>query len=470
MSSEVTLKTLGAHGGKWRRYPAYRDSEVGRIGEVPERWSLKRMDAFTSVSKHPISAELLSGQEVFHYSIPIVQEKGTGQLEDGGDIESNKTLITEQVLLVSKLNPRKGTIALASPQKAITVCSGEFVPLVPRKCVPKYLEYVYCSEYVRQLLSSRVESVTKSHQRVNPIEIYNMFWSWPSLPEQRAIASFLGRETGRIDTLIEKKERQVELLQEKRAALISHAVTKGLDPDVKMKDSGMEWLGEVPEDWKLKRIKQIASKIGSGKTPKGGSEVYSESGVTFLRSQNIHFDGLRLDDVVFIKESIDEEMFSTRVFSNDVLLNIIGEGDLKPYYKNLAKQLKIAEQVCFAENVDNNKLVNYYNYCDVVVLPSINKGEAFGLVLLEAMACAKPVIASNLPGVRGVFKKGKHGLLVQPDNVDDLANKVKAILSDKNLARKMGQAGKELVKKKYTWEKVGKRLNSIYYYVKYTPK
>ena len=155
---------------------------------------------------------------------------------------------------------------------------------------------------------------------------------------------------------------------------------------------------------------------------------------------------------------------------DDVLLNIIGEGDLKPYYKNLAKQLKIAEQVCFTENVDNNKLVNYYNYCDVVVLPSINKGEAFGLVLLEAMACAKPVIASNLPGVRGVFKKGKHGLLAQPDNVDDLANKVKAILSDKNLARKMGQAGKELVKKKYTWEKVGKRLNSIYYYVKYTPK
>lgn len=155
---------------------------------------------------------------------------------------------------------------------------------------------------------------------------------------------------------------------------------------------------------------------------------------------------------------------------DDVLLNVVGEGGLKPYYKKLAKQLRIGEWVHFAENVDNNKLVDYYNYCNVVVLPSVNQGEAFGLVLLEAMACAKPVIASNLPGVRSVFKKGKHGLLVQPDNVDDLVNKLKAILSDKNLARKMGQAGRELVEKKYTWEKVGKRLNLIYHYVKYTPK
>ena len=154
----------------------------------------------------------------------------------------------------------------------------------------------------------------------------------------------------------------------------------------------------------------------------------------------------------------------------DVLLNIIGEGGLKPYYKNLARELCIDKQVNFIENANNNKLVDYYNYCDAVVLPSINQGEAFGLVLLEAMACAKPIIASNLPGVRSVFKNGKHGLLAQPDNVDDLVDKLKIILSDKELARKMGQYGRELAESKYTWDKVGKRLNEIYYFVKYTPK
>lgn len=81
----------------------------------------------------------------------------------------------------------------------------------------------------------------------------------PSLPEQRAIAAFLDRETGRIDRLIGKQERMIELLKEKRQAVISHAVTKGLNPDAPMKDSGVEWLGEIPDGWKVKRLKYLSS-------------------------------------------------------------------------------------------------------------------------------------------------------------------------------------------------------------------
>ena len=80
----------------------------------------------------------------------------------------------------------------------------------------------------------------------------------PPVEEQRAIAAFLDRETGRIDALMEKKQRQIELLQEKRAALISHAVTKGLDPTVPMKDSGVEWLGQIPMHWEVKKVKFLA--------------------------------------------------------------------------------------------------------------------------------------------------------------------------------------------------------------------
>jgi type I restriction enzyme S subunit len=90
------------------------------------------------------------------------------------------------------------------------------------------------------------------------------------------------------------------------------------------KDSGVEWLGEIPAHWEVKRLKWVVSQIGSGKTPKGGSQIYSSSGVIFLRSQNIHFDGLRLEDVVYIDDVIDKEMASTRVMPQDVLLNITG--------------------------------------------------------------------------------------------------------------------------------------------------
>ncbi|MDP2736563.1 MAG: glycosyltransferase family 4 protein [bacterium] len=154
---------------------------------------------------------------------------------------------------------------------------------------------------------------------------------------------------------------------------------------------------------------------------------------------------------------------------SSTILKVVGRGDLLLYYKDCVRNLGLGENVKFYENVDNSKLVDFYNYSDCLVLPSINTAEAFGLVLLEAMACSTPVVASNLPGVRSVFKNGREGLLVQPGDVNDLANKIMTILGDKKLAERMGRAGRELVENKYTWDQVGKRLDSIYHYVQYTP-
>jgi type I restriction enzyme, S subunit len=99
---------------------------------------------------------------------------------------------------------------------------------------------------------------------------------------------------------------------------------KTLKPYPEYKPSGVEWLGEIPEHWEVVRLKWLVSKIGSGKTPRGGAQIYADSGVLFLRSQNVHFDGLRLDDAVFIDNTIDADMVTTRVRSGDVLLNITG--------------------------------------------------------------------------------------------------------------------------------------------------
>lgn len=155
---------------------------------------------------------------------------------------------------------------------------------------------------------------------------------------------------------------------------------------------------------------------------------------------------------------------------SSAILKVVGRGNLLLYYKNCVRDLGLEKSVKFYENVGNSKLVDFYNYSDCLVLPSINKGEAFGLVLLEAMACSRPVITSNLPGVRSVFKNGREGLIARPGDINDLANKIKTILSDKKLAEKMGLAGRKLVENKYTWGKVGKRLDTIYNYVKYSPK
>ncbi len=154
----------------------------------------------------------------------------------------------------------------------------------------------------------------------------------------------------------------------------------------------------------------------------------------------------------------------------EATLTIVGRGDLEDVYRRMVENLGLTAKVAFVNNVSDDDLVNYYSRSCLLVLPSINQSEAFGLVLLEAMACGKPVVASNLPGVRSVFRKGQHGLRVQPGDVKDLSDKIIYLLSNKTLATKMGLAAKELVVKKYSWSVAGAKLNEIYYRVRYSPK
>jgi len=142
-------------------------------------------------------------------------------------------------------------------------------------------------------------------------------------------------------------------------------------------------------------------------------------------------------------------------------LQIIGSGDLKPYYEKMVKNLGVANNVKFIGSVSFDDLAKYYRQADLFVLPSVTKGEAFGLVLLEAMASGTPVIASNLPGVRNVFQDGIQGYLIKPGDADDLAKKMEKILTDKDLREKMGKAGRRLVEEKYDWEKFGNGLERI---------
>ncbi len=143
-------------------------------------------------------------------------------------------------------------------------------------------------------------------------------------------------------------------------------------------------------------------------------------------------------------------------------LNIVGDGDLRPQYEKQAQELGIGQEVNFAGKVNDEQLVRHYQEANVLVLPSINKNEAFGLVLLEAMACSTPVIASNLPGVRSVFQDGIQGLLVESGDADDLKNKIKQIFKNNEKRKQMGLAGRKLVEEKYSWERVGEKLDLLY--------
>ena len=125
-----------------------------------------------------------------------------------------------------------------------------------------------------------------------------------------------------------------------------------------MKDSGIKWIGEIPKHWKLSKIKWITKKIGSGITPRGGSQIYTKEGVKLLRSQNIHFDGLHLENVVYIDKDIDESMSNSRTKKNDVLFNITGGSIGRCCLINNDETMNVNQHVCIIR--PNKKEIDPY--------------------------------------------------------------------------------------------------------------
>lgn len=148
---------------------------------------------------------------------------------------------------------------------------------------------------------------------------------------------------------------------------------------------------------------------------------------------------------------------------SEVKLIVGGEGNLKGEYMKLAKSLKLDKQIDFMGFIKQEELVKYYNRCDVLVLPSISsKQEGFGVVLLEAMACAKPVVTTNITGLAEEIKEAQAGIVIEPKNVNSLSEAIVEILRDQNSAQAMGRRARQLVEKEYSWNNVARKIERLY--------
>ena len=143
-------------------------------------------------------------------------------------------------------------------------------------------------------------------------------------------------------------------------------------------------------------------------------------------------------------------------------LVLVGSGSLIPEYKKLCARLKMADSVIFTGFVSDDVLIEYYRGSDVIVLPSVTAQEGFGMVLIEANACGKPVIGSKVGGIKYVIKNGKNGFFVPPRDSELLANAIVKLLSDENLAKKMGKIGRKMVENEYNITKSLRNTEKIY--------
>jgi type I restriction enzyme, S subunit len=243
------------------RYPKYKDSGVEWLGEVPEHWEVWKLShAFTVIG----SGTTPKTSKHEYYDNGTIPWINTGDLNDSKlfscrkkvtnlaiNDHSSLKLYPENSLLFAMYGATIGRISMlqfpATVNQACCVFGGE------SKILPSFMFYWFLG-YRQQILSLATGG---GQPNVSQDILRTLRAACPDEEEQSAIASFLDRETGKIDALVDEQRRLIELLKEKRQAVISHAVTKGLDPDVAMKDSGVEWLGEVPEHWEVVRLKRL---------------------------------------------------------------------------------------------------------------------------------------------------------------------------------------------------------------------
>ena len=269
------------------RYPEYKPSGVESLGEVPDGWRVLSLKRVVNPVRQITYGIVQAGPHVLD-GVPYIRPADM-TAEDGikapdeimrtsDDIAANYTRSTIRTGdIVCSIGPSFGKVMITPAWlDGANLTQGTARIAVQREHNSRYIFWTLrAPASVGQWVSS-IGGATFSALNLGPLARTTILV--PPLPEQTAIAEFLDRETGKIDGLVAEQRRLVELLKEKRQAVISHAVTKGLNPHAPMKPSGIEWLGEVPEHWGIWKLTHAFGKIGSGTTPKTDNREYYDEG------------------------------------------------------------------------------------------------------------------------------------------------------------------------------------------------
>jgi type I restriction enzyme S subunit len=278
---------------RFKAYPAYKDSGVEWLGRIPVHWEVKRLKTLASVQLSNVDKKSVEGQDpvrLCNYTDVYYNERITSDLEFMA-----ATATREQV---RRFALRAGDVLITKDSESWTDIA---VPAIVSKDLPDVL-CGYHLAHIRPAAGSVGAFLSRAFSAIGPRDQFQVaangitryglggdsirtgLLAMPPEPEQRTIAAFLDGETARIDALVAKKERLINLLQEERTTLITSAVTRGLDPAAPMKDSGVEWLGEIPAHWQIKPFTKyvVESADYRGKTPTKVS-----SGVFLVTAKNV---------------------------------------------------------------------------------------------------------------------------------------------------------------------------------------
>lgn len=360
---------------KYKPYPKYKDSGVEWLGQIPEEWEVKRVKDVIKQDGNGIKIGPF-GSALKDKTLPEGSYKIYNQANLINAFELNRHFVDEKTFEELRAYEIKPNDILLSMMGTIGKCK-----IMPReiqkgimdshliklrlndKIFPKFFEYFYDKDN-SVIVISQLEclSVGTTMNGLNSKIVKSIFISFPAFSEQQAITAFLDHETSHVDTIISKQQHLIELLEEKRIAIISHVVTKGLNPNVSMKDSGVEWLGNMPTHWQKSNVKFAINSIEQGWSPQCYSReaIDEEYGVLKVGCVNGGHFNEQENKVLPIELSPDLQY---EIKEGDVLISRANVRSLVggiAIVKNLTKKLLLCDKlyrISLQEHVDNQFFV-----------------------------------------------------------------------------------------------------------------
>ena len=278
-----------------QRYEAYKDSGVEWIGEIPEGWGAERLKTQLEERKesnNPIKTDFILSLTNTRGVIPY-SEKGDIGNKAKEDLSSYRLARPGDIVLNS-MNVVIGSVGLSRYFGAV---SPVYYMLFPRdeQSDVRYFNYIFQMPAFQDSLKGLGNGIMEIRMRIPMSKLNDVKLPIPSTGEQRAIADYLDEKTAEIDSIVSQTDRSIELLREYRKSVISEAVTKGLDPDAPMRDSGIEWIGEIPAGWEVTKFRWVLERVSRDPLPDDEVVTCFRDGEVTLRT-NRRTDGFTMSD------------------------------------------------------------------------------------------------------------------------------------------------------------------------------
>ena len=302
-----------------KQYPAYKpESRVPGVTEVPEHWEVIRNSViFREVSETGYGdLELLS----ILSDRGVVKQSETGRKERAPEDRSQYKRILNGDIGYNLMNAFVGAIGVSNYDGIISPAYAVCRPKIEIDAT--YFHYLFRTDLYLTEFDRNAYGIMDERNRLYFDNFKNIYVPFPPIDEQRRIITYINHKLAQIDQFICYKRRLIELLNEQKTVLINRAVTKGLNSAAPMKPSGIEWLGEIPEYWSMKRLKFLTNFVTSGS--RGWAKYYSDNGSTFLRIGNLSNTSIELDltNLQFVNPPQGAEGERTRVCYEDLLISI----------------------------------------------------------------------------------------------------------------------------------------------------